>query len=416
MHLRQMSSKKAMSTTTFSWIFMTIAGGVLIFFAYSLIQGYWTIEQETQQLEFAKALTNTFHITAQTLGIQSATTVDTFNMFSNKNIELVCIQGEFSRLNINNKEISYEPLNTYLDNFPLFMTYIDNEKPDSMFLIQEDYNFPHSITPLIGIVPAHHIIVINKSNELYNIINTLKKQKKSYNQINFLLYEPTNNPDAFINSLKDYSPTSIQFVNFNSNFIQSYVISKYSRNKNTLISSITISLDTLPSYIDTSNENKFISGTIEYTYSNNQKDFTITSQEDISTFSTSPKSFKFVQIRDEFSLPLFSLFSSPSNFECAHYSILKKMEFDSNFFDLKISNILISQDIEDTLNTTYCDSNLNSKTLGIFYKGMQNAFNSLYEDEENNFLINPPTQSFNAISIIDELTTKLRSESCEEVY
>lgn len=406
--LKVLINKKAITTTTFSWMFMIIIGGILIMFTYSILQGYWAVEKETQDLEFAKALTHTFHIKAQSLGVQSATVFDTFEILSQKDVELQCISQEFLRFNIDNKDVNYEPLNIYLDSFSIFMPHLVDEETNSLFIIQEDFNFPQAITPLIAIVPKHHIIVVNKSSEMYEIVKKTLSTKKSYKQLSFIIYDELQTPELFLDSLKEYNPSSIQFVNFDSSFL--FYLNRYDNNNEIEISHINIDFQLLPSYLNPSNERKEVSGQIQYTYSNQKKDYSLTNQENSSKIS---KSFTFYGVNDETSLILFSLFSSPNTFECSYNNLIKRVGFNYEISKHKISQILQEK---NNLNATFCKSNLNSQILQNFYEVLNESFHKLYTNQTHNVFTQNNMNTFLEISLLEEVHKELKKESCELIY
>ena len=413
----ELHSKQAIAMTTFSWIFMTIVGGVLIMFTYSILQGYWAIEEENTNLEFTKALTNSLEIKAQSLGVQSATIVDSFPIMSQKNIQMQCIESEFLRLELEGETLNYEPLNEFLDSHSIFMPPLDDEESLGLYLIQEDFNFPMSITAFIGIVPKHHIMILHKNSDIATVVERLVETKKSYKQLSFLIYdETTTDPQSFLDELSTYNPSSITFVNFPNQFIIDSIITRYNT-VNYDVYHLEIEFLRTPSYISSSNSNKEVFGTLQYTYSNNENDFYITNQNDN---AQPPREFNFFGVNDETSLPLFSLFTSPNVFSCSYDSLIEQTESHYTYSKEKIKLITTSQSGYNPLidlTSTYCTSSITSQTLIDFYEIILNNLEGLYTNTNTNFFKNGNfVSTMGQIQTIEEAHKELQRNSCELLY
>ncbi|MFT4244023.1 MAG: hypothetical protein ACMXYB_01045 [Candidatus Woesearchaeota archaeon] len=404
-------SKKGITTTVFSWVFMTIIGGILMISVYSILSTYWTIEQESNNLEFAKTLTNTLNVRAQSLSVSSATVFNTIPLMGNLNANLQCIEGEFTRLSIDNSEIIYEPLNEYLDNFPFVMPPIERELPQNIFLVLENFNFPMSISPLIAVVPRSHIIIINETQSTTNQLFTrVLDTRRSYQQLSFNRWNLENgmSTSEMRSYLQSLNPSSIVFVDFDEDFIHSYISDGFSQERYPVYH-IKSEFVKAPSYIDLTNTNRIIQGTFSYTYSNNQDDFRITNQNN----ANEPELFRFYDMNDEISIFMFSLFSTPSNFECAHNSLIQRSEFT---YQLSKNKIQIILENPETTNQTYCQSFQPSSQINIFYENILLNLNQIYSNRTHNLFTgqtpNPPSK----INSIENYQFNLNTQSCQLIY
>ena len=403
-------SKKGITTTVFSWVFMTIIGGILMISVYSILSTYWTIEQENNNLEFAKALTNTLNIRAQSLSVSSATVFNTIPLMGNLNANLQCIEGEFTRLSIDNSEIIYEPLNEYLDNFPFVMPPIERELPQNIFLVLENFNFPMSITPVIAIVPRSHIIVINRTQPTTNQLFTRTLDtRRSYQQLSFISWDlEDRNQNEMRTYLQSLNPSSIVFLDFNEDFIENYISTEFSRVRYPVYH-IKSEFIKAPSFIDFTNSQRIIQGTFMYTYSNNQEDFSITNQNN----PNEPKLFKFYDMNDEISIFMFSLFSTPSNFECAYNSLIQRSEFTYQLSKNKI-NIILEDPI--TTNQTYCQSFQPSSQINTLYESIYLSLDQIYSNRTHNLFTQQISDPVTNINLIENNQFSLNSQSCQLIY
>lgn len=405
-----LKNNKGVTTTMFSWIFMSIIGGIFIFSTFSILQTYWSVETENNRIEFAKSLTNTLNVRAQSLGVQSATVFNTFPLLANQNARLTCIDGEFTRLVLDGEEIIYEPLNEYLDNFPFIMPPLDNELPSNVFLIQEDFNFPMSISPLVAVVPTRHLIIVNQDSDVNSVVTRVYRTKRSYQQLSFIIWDTNEiSPDEMRRRIELLNPSSIAFVEFEENFIHNYINSNFGA-FNFPVFHISIDFTRLPSYLDPSNTPRIAWGSLRYTYSNLENDFRVTRQNDP---SLSPKSFNFYDMNDEISLLMFSFFSEPHNFECAYNSLAQKTQFKFNLISNKVD--LIINNPSET-NTTFCQSFQDSSILDNRYSRIQIYISNLMNSTHNLFDESTPINPQILIEQIEEEHFELRVDSCQLLY
>lgn len=411
MRINVFKSKQAITTTVFSWIFMTIIGGILLTTTYSILNSYWTIENENNRIEFAKTLTNTLNVRAQGVGVQSATTFNTFPILANRDVELLCIEGEFTRLNIDNNELIYEPLNQYLDTFPVFMNPLDEEIGQNVFLIQENFNFPMTITPLVGIVSTRHIIVINDSSQVRDIIGRVLNDKRSYRQLSFEIWNNDEiSKDEMNTYLQSLNPSSIAFLGFKESFIHPFIEENFFR-LNYPVYHIKSNFQKSPSYMNPANSNRIVIGNFSYTYSNKEENFKVTNQE---SPTQAPKSFNFYGTDNEISIFLFSLFSTPNVFECAYNSIVERTEFTYELAKKK-TNIILN-DPQET-NSTYCRSSRNSENLDRWYNLTNIGLMKIYINRTHNIFNSTLHLNIGTdVENIEKNALDLRVESCQLVY
>ncbi|MCH8519487.1 MAG: hypothetical protein LAT82_01905 [Nanoarchaeota archaeon] len=405
------SSKKGITTTVFSWVFMTIIGGVLMISIYSILNTYWTIEQENNNLEFAKALTNTLNVRAQSLSVSSATVFNTIPLMGNKDANLQCIGGEFTRLSIDGRELIYEPLNEYLDIYPFIMPPINNELPQNIYLILENFNFPMSISPMIAVVPKSHIIIINQSNgPTYSLFQGILNTRRSYQQLSFITWDLENGltESEMRTQIDTLNPSSVVFLDFNENFIEEYINTQFSRER-IPVYHIKSNFQKMPSTIDLTNTGRIVEGSFSYTYSNHQSDYLITNQLN----EDEPKIFRFYDTNDEITIFMFSLFSTPSNFECAYNSLIQRSEFVYELSKNKIEIIL--QDPIST-NETYCQSFLPSSSINNFYQSIYFSIDQLYTNRTHNLFTTSMSSPYLIIDSIDNNQLNLNSHSCQLIY
>ena len=402
-------SKRGITTTVFSWIFMSIIGGVILISVYSILSGYWAIEQENNNLEFAKALTNTLNVRGQSLSVSSGTIFNTIPLMGNKEARLECIAGEFTRLNIDGRQIIYEPLNEYLDNFAFVMPPIERELPQNIYLILENFNFPMPITPTVAIVPKSHIIIYNQTNSNTNqIFNRILNTRRSFEQLSIYTWNieevSTVNMNTFLNSL---NPSSVIFVDFEPNFIHQYISQELS-NRRTPVYHVQSSFLRSPSYIDLNNNRRIVVGNFRYTYSNQEDDFLITNQDN----EQDPIMFNFYDMDDEVSIFLFGLFSTPKNFECAYNSLIQRSEFTYQLSKNKIDIILRDENTQESFCDTSEESNVNE-----YYMESLIYLDQLFENITHNLFTIQIPHAENLITQLQRVNSvELNSHRCELIY
>lgn len=403
------NSNKAITTTVFAWIFMSIIGGIFIMTTYSLLTSYWEFEDENNRIEFSKALTNHLSVEATGIIVQSATTFRTYPLLANKKASLECIGGEFSRLRLDDEELGYGSLNEYLDEYPIVMPPLEEELEQNLYLVKENFNFPMGITPLIGIIPTRHIVVINETSNIKKVIEKLLDEKRSYRQLSFELWNTSDiSEDEMSSYLQDLNPSSIALIGFNTSFTHNFIQDKFSSSTFPVFN-IKTTFNKLPSYIDSSNEERIVLGNLKYTFSNLEIDHEITNQEN----SVPPKEFNFYGINDEFSILLFSYFSTPSNFECTYSSIISQTEFVYEHTKKKIDIIL--NEPED-LNSTYCDSSKQNSILENYYGPANTTLFDMFTSTSQNFLTTNSGDISTHIVSLEEKNSELRAESCQLIY
>ncbi|MFP4402158.1 MAG: hypothetical protein ACLFPL_02905 [Candidatus Nanoarchaeia archaeon] len=402
-------SRQAISATVFSWVFMTIIGGILILFTYSILQSYWAVETEKNNLEFSKALTNSLEVYAFNPSPQSATVFNTYPIFANKELEFTCVENEFTRLQFENSQLSYGPLNNILDQYPIMMSRLDNELPESVYLIQEDFSFPMSITPLIGVVPTGHIIVINESSQTHDILSSLLNTKRSYRQLSFIIWEDDLSEEDKISQINSRNPTSISFLGFDNTSATSIIDNYYSSVRFDVFA-LKYNFQRAPSYYDPLNENRIVLGNLSYIYSNNKRDFEYTNQDNLET----PHTFNFAHLNDEISLVTFSMFTPPSIFSCAYLSLQLQTDFAYTLRKNKVQTIINSP---NNINTTYCSSFRDSSILKDSYENINMSLHILYENSTHNFFNTLTATQINTnINIIEEAQRDLTNDRCELIY
>lgn len=412
--VRKFNSKKAITTTVFSWIFMSIIGGVIMMSVYSILSTYWAIEQENNNIEFAKALTNTLNVRGQSLGISSGTLFSTIQLMGNREINLECIEGEFTRMNLEGTQIIYEPLNEYLDNFAFVMPPLERELPQNIYLILENFNFPMPITPLVAIVPKSHIIIFNETNSQTNqVFNRIINTRTNFRQLSIRAWNlQDGSSDLSEDEMKRYldslNPSSVIFVDFNENFIHGFISEKFSTSRIPVFH-VKSNFTRSPSYIDITNQEKIIRGEFRYTFSNMAEDFQITNQNN----DKEPFKFNFYDTDDEISILIFGLFSTPNNFKCTYSSLIQRSEFKYQLAKNKIDIMLREEDVRES----FCDTENLEVEINESYINARIYLNNIFTNRTHNLFT---TQGVNVENSIIDLRNinvgNLNPHNCQLVY
>ena len=206
---RKKFNKKADMTVSFSWIFMIIVGAFFFFFSWKVIGNYQENKEIEYKLELKQALRTVFNNFGRTAGVEENTMAPLGNIFRDSRVEIICHDG-IPILSIND---NLDANNDYLNNYPTFMSYIEQGKVDNTYLAVESFRMPFKISNMLAIVSKKNLILIDKSSvfgeKLYDKFRKSSYSELSYEYVDFSSYDI----DVFKSRyLEDKNYNSVVFV------------------------------------------------------------------------------------------------------------------------------------------------------------------------------------------------------------
>lgn len=378
-------NKRAMVTTSLSWMIMAIIGVFFIVFAYSVINNYQNIEEEKFSLELQSTLNHVFTLIGQSTGSETNSLQKLNTIFQDRRVEMFCREGQPS-LAIDGKE---NPNSDVLANYPTFMSVIEQRKVDESYIAVENFNLPFRATPLLGIVSKKNLFVIDTSNEeLADIFREKFNEFSSFNELSVEFVDFSDNSE--INTLQE----DVQEQNLNSISFLSSEDEDYSDTINRFLDEISfygtsIKVDYEEFLID---DSPHYNGTIRFANS---------------TEGVDSQKYSFIDWRaEQFALPTMALFSKPESFECS-YSILQEAINQSYYYyQLK------SQELENfSQNNQHCREDIGTYEQQLKY---QRINETLYEARQSETFIN-----FKNTNLLEDLISNHNSiveDSCIYLY
>lgn len=389
-------NKKAAVITSFSWIFMVIIGSFFILFAYNVISTYQENEEYKQQLEFKSTMQSIFKKVGYGKGSETTSLEKINYVFEDSRVELLCNDG-FPILSVNG---DLDGGNDYLKNYPFFMTVIEQDRVDEVYIAVEELDLPFYITPLMALVSQRNLYVFD--DEIWD--STFKdkfSRTSAFKELNTKVVDLNDpNPDIlkdFFLEIETLELSSITFVSSDTSYREIQLPSSMSQTQR-----INLAI---------TQEDK------RHTYSGNSYDYTsgqilykTTSywNSDLSLKYT----FNYTDYKNSMTLPTFALFSTPESFSCGMETIDKLLSSTSSYY-LQKNTLMIDEITNEFSSGKYCSENPNKNDILLAYTSLRLALNNLYQKQDRFKNIDELN------SLLDELwisKERLEINNCIDIY
>lgn len=376
-----MLSRKANVMISFSWIFMIIIGGFFLILSYNIVSKYQANQEAKYDIELRQALRSILNNVGRTEGIEENSLRPIGNIFSNKDVEILCVDN-VPLLSINEK---LDGENQFLKNYPTFMTKISEGKVSFSYIAVESLRVPFKTTNLLAMVSKKNLIVLDTNSDITEKVND-KFTKGSYKELEFWTMDfSTINTVEFQDNIKKMNLNSIMFVS--------------DMNHNLPIGFLA---ELKPASYQVKIDDKNGYGTINYF----DKDGEI-------------ESFNYIDFDDSFSLPTMAIFSKPETFKCS-YELVIENTINTYQFYIDKANLLSERSLNEKLcsdiSVKYDSSGkIDGRSQKVLYDSMSQLLESAKLEVE--------TQRFNNVenvnTILGEIDRKSRdieSYNCMYIY
>ena len=350
-------SNSANINVSLSWIFMIVVGSFFIIFSYNVIDTYKENEDIKYSLELKQSLRTILNQIGKTTDNDQIKFEYLDSIFQDTKVEILCNNGE-PLLALND---DLDPNNQFLNNYPTFMTEIEESSVPTTYLAVESFNMPFKITELVAIVSTKNIIILDESLDIADEL--LEKFAKGAYRDKIIIETINSNDqnvnlDLLVNSImENKNPSSILLIKPLSSQI-----------------SLPNDLD-IPTY-------DLVINKLE------NRAYEISYEQYLSNVDNTPKKFGYYDYEDSLSLITMAMFSSPQTFECSYNLLLKKIEPVYNFYIDKLE--LIKQ--EDNICSLELDNlgkNLKYQNLLDSLKKIINADNQIFDENQLAYKSNP---------------------------
>lgn len=359
---------------------MIVIGTFFLVLSYNIIDKYQDNEQTKYEIELKQALRNIFNNVGRTAGIEENSLEPIGNIFTNSEVKILCEQG-FPILSLNGE---LDANNEFLQNYPVFMTYIEQGEIDQTYLGVESFRLPFKISNMLAIVSKKNKIVFDKNSAVSEKIHN-KFSKSSYNDLNFDTEDFTD-LSLFESKNEKLSLNSVVFVS----------------DVGTPLSGINIEdLDYEVSLVQ-----------IEETSDNSGRII-------IFDKDRNSKQYNYIDYNSAFGLITMSVLSSPDTFDCSYNLIIDSIPPVYDFY-IRKTDYLINQSKTQRL----CSSSLLNKAQDGSFDGSEQV--ALYQDLKTsltNIKLEVEANRFDNLGILSNLLFDLETKSknlerfsCEYVY
>ncbi|MFW5704258.1 MAG: hypothetical protein ACOCXG_00300 [Nanoarchaeota archaeon] len=376
---RVKTSSKASITVSFSWVFMIIVGTLFIVLAYNVVSKYQEIEQQKYDFELRGVLRQAFSEIGQDEGISTSSLTPLEGVFANREVEIIC-EGGFSILSIDG---NLDANNDYLQNFPAFMTFIDEGKISSTYLAVESFKMPFKITNAMGIVSTKNLIVFDENSE--TAVKLARKfERGSYDSLNYVVRNFGTELAGIGTEIDGKGITSVVFVTDSGS--EGEVVDAQGIPERSYV----VAFEDTP-------KGKGSYGFIEF--------FNV---EDLSSSppSQSLDKYGYVDFDGSLSIQTMAVFSSPEVFDCSYDLMLSHIENVYSYYELKAQNFADSSD-------NLC--NLDSAEQKIRYSDLKTSLEKA-KSSINTGLRENPDDVFTSISKVSSDMSNLENFDCVYVY
>lgn len=367
--------KKADVQISMSWIFMIIIGTFFLILAYNVISKYSHIEDEKYQIELKNGFRQILNTVGRTAGIEENSLQPIGNIFKNSRVEIKCIEG-LPILSINDR-LSSE--NEYLKNYPVFMTYIEQEKIDKTYIAVESFKLPFKITNMLALVSKKNLIIFDNNSKISKKL-LYKFNKGSYRELTYRTEDfDSINKDQLLSQINKRNYNSVMFV---------------SDSDKSLSNNILNGIKTKSYYIKFHTTNDIIGNLTYYTKNGNEY------------------KYKYIDYNKKLSLPTMAVFSDPETFNCS-YSKIKNSIVPVYSYYLNKSNYL--ENISHNNKYKLCSASVLNSAEPLFYQTQSERLNDVINEVKTNSFDNL-NSIFSKVKGVEAAEIELEKFSCIYTY
>ncbi len=355
-----------------SWIFMILIGTFFIILAYNIIGKYHEIENEKYQIELKNVLREILNNAGRTTGIEESSLQPIGNVFKDSRVEILC-EDLIPILSINDR-LSTE--NQFIKDYPIFMTYIEQEKIDSTYIAIESFRMPFKITTMLALISKKNLIVLDKESEITEEL-LFKFNKGSFRDLNYIVREFSTLDSNFIDEIERKNYNSVMFVS-DAGKIPSGINLNEIRSK--------------AYFLEINKENDYY-GSLRYTDKKGEN-----------------YEFNYIDFNKKLSLPTMAIFSNPNTFTCSYNLIEKEIEPIYSFYIEK------SKYLEEISKyNKLCSDSVNTDAEYTFYQTLKNNLIETLEYFKGNGF-SEPNNLLTKLHGIENSQIELEKFSCNYVY
>ncbi len=278
---------------------MIFVGMAFIFLAYNIVDKYQENEELKYEAQFKSSIRNILNSEGRTAGIEENSLTPFENIFRDKSVTINCIEN-IPVLWINDGEIA-DVNNEYLKNYPVFMTYINQEKFAQIYIAIESFRMPFKTTNMMAIVSKKNLIIFNNQSKVSDKF-LYKFGKGSYDELHLEVRDfEFYNYDMFMNDFSNLNLNSVMFVT--------------DSNETGVIRDQLDRFNYEAYYLEVDEQEGGAYGTLTY-------------------YDGSGNSYSYNYLDYDFSLgiPTMAVFSSPYVFDCSYNKIIESINSTYNFY------------------------------------------------------------------------------------
>lgn len=371
----KISSKHASIQISMSWIFMIIIGSFFFILAYNVIGKYQQIEKQKQEFEFQNSFRAILNNVGRTAGIEESSVQPIGNIFKDSQIEIKCSDYQ-NTISINGQRYAN---NQFIKNYPIFMTYIKQQKVDSTYIAVENFRMPFKITNMLAIVSKKNLIVFDSNSVISKKMLEKFKKYGAYKELNFMDKDFTTLDNSFVTETMNHNYNSIIFVS-------DYNVPLGS-------SPITLSQFPIRAYkleIDVTSDNY---GQINYTDKNNNNYI-----------------FNYIDYNQKLSLPTMAVFSAPQTFNCSYNLLINSIE---PIYDYYLNKSKILENISSS--KQICSKSIPVRYQSSFYSSISTDLGSVLSEIKTNKFENP-SNIVADINRVEDSHKGIEKNSCLYLY
>lgn len=374
-----MRYKKGSMEISMSWVFMIIVGTFFVVFSYNVIHKYYENEEAKFLVELNNNLRNIMNNVGRTAGIEENSLEPLGSIFQDSRVKIMC-NDNMPILSIND---NLDTNNQYLNNYPTFMTYIEQEKIDYTYLAVESFRVPFKTTNTLAFVSKKNLIVFDKESEISKKL--VKKFKdSSYSDLSYMVV----NFDSLstMENIKNDNLNSVIFVSDETRNMYGANLQDYD----------------FEAYHVKINENTNNYGTIKYI----DKD-------------SNTKTFKYIDFDESLNMITMAIFSSPETFECSYNLMVESMEPIFDYYILKNNYLINKSQTHRVCSASQVSTNgptgFDGTMQTMLYQNLKDSLIDAKNHVKNNGLDNPSTL-YSLAKNIEGKQKELEEWNCIFVY
>lgn len=379
--------KKSNVTVSMSWVFMILIGGFFIFFAYSVIDKYQENEELKYEVIFKNSLRNILNNVGRTAGIEENSLEPIDNLFKEKSAEIKCIDVAGDKVPlfwINDGKIVDEN-NEFMRYYPIYMTYIEQEKISTIYMAVESLRIPFKTTNLLAIVSKKNLVVFNNNSDIADKFIE-KFTKGSYDELHlefrdFTIFDAAD----FKTEFEDYNLNSVIFVSDKANV--GVIKSELNQIDD---------LDIMNFYLEINEDSGGEYGTLRY-YDSSQ--------------SAPIAEFPYIDYDNSLGMPTMAIFSSPETYGC---TLTKLYDSALATYDFYIRKARFLKSLSTAMWT--CSPSIGAQSLQVFeYESIEDKLKEIRAHIETKNFNNPGDLTI-LLKELEVIERKLEEFNCFFVY